>query len=76
MTEPMPPAPLQEIPPPKGPPEPLMAAMITKIVRKSDLDKLDDAVPARSISREPVSLSTSKNQPRNGIQACTMSLER
>lgn len=76
MAEPMPPAPLQEVPPPKGPPEPLMAAMTTTIVRKSDLDKLDDAVPARSISREPVSLSTSKNQPRNGIQACTMSLER
>lgn len=76
MAEPMPPALLQEIPPPKGPPEPLIAAMTTTIVRKSDLDKLDDAVPARSISREPVSLSTSKNQPRNGIQACTMSLVR
>lgn len=76
MAEPMPLAPLQEVPPPKGPLKPWMAAMTTKIVRKSDLDKLDDAVPARSISREPISLSTSKNQPRNGIQACAMSLVR
>lgn len=59
----MPPAPLQEVPPPKGPPEPLMAAMTLKIVRKSDLDKLDDAVPARSISREPISLSLPRISP-------------
>lgn len=63
MAEPMPPAPLQEVPPPKGPLEPLMAAMTTEIARKSDLDKLDDAVPARSISRANFTIYFQESAP-------------